>query len=184
MLDTIKDRLPDWARDARVNLNILASPGELDAREAWGTALAAAVAARNPELLAAVRLAAAAHLDDAHQRAAFAAASVMAMNNVYYRFRHFMGDASPYAELPARLRMQVLGNPGVDPRTFELWCLAVSAINGCERCVHAHEAVVRGKGGTPAQIHDAVRIAAVIQSVAVTLEAAVVAAPTVQAPAA
>jgi lipoyl-dependent peroxiredoxin subunit D len=172
MLNTIKDRLPDFARDARLNLGILESEGELAPAVAWGTALAAAAAARNPELLSAIRIAGAVHLDDAHARAALAAASVMAMNNVYYRFRHFMGDDAPYATLPARLRMQTIGNPGVDGKTFELWCLAVSAINGCETCVRSHEHAVRTKGGTAAEIHDAVRIAAVIQSVAVSLEAA------------
>jgi alkyl hydroperoxide reductase subunit D len=184
MLDLIKDRLPEWARDARINLNLIAAPGELDPREAWGTALAAAVAARNPELLAAIAAGASEHLDEAHVRAALTAASVMAMNNVYYRFRHFMGEGSPYDELPARLRMQALGNPGIDARMFELWCLAVSAINGCERCVQSHEAVVRSKGGTSGQIHDAVRIASVVQAVAVSLEAGALTPAAAQGPAA
>jgi alkyl hydroperoxide reductase subunit D len=170
MLDAIKDRLPDFARDAKLNLNLVGAAGELEPHVAWGTALAAAAAARNPELLAAVRAAAAPHLDAAHARAALAAASLMAMNNVYYRFRHFMGKGSPYDELPARLRMQGLANHGIAPETFELWCLAVSAINGCESCVRSHEQVVRAKGGTLMQVHDAVRIAAVIQAVAVSLE--------------
>jgi lipoyl-dependent peroxiredoxin subunit D len=171
-MDAIKDRLPDWARDARINLGVIGAPGELDPREAWGTAVAAAAAARNAELLAAVRAAAAPHLDAAHEAAALAAASLMAMNNVFYRFRHFMGDDSPYQQLPARLRMQGLANHGIDHKTFELWCLAVSAINGCENCVRAHEKVVREKGGTPQQMNDAVRIAAVINAAAVSLEVA------------
>jgi alkyl hydroperoxide reductase subunit D len=170
MLDAIKDRLPGFARDAKLNLGIVGAPGELAPRVAWGTALAAAATARNPELLAAVRAAAAPHLDAAHEQAALAAASLMAMNNVFYRFRHFMGPASPYPDLPARLRMQGLANHGIEPQVFELWCLAVSAINGCEACVRSHEQVVRDKGGTPQQVHDAVRIAAVIQAVAVSLE--------------
>jgi alkyl hydroperoxide reductase subunit D len=171
MLDAIKDRLPDFARDAKLNLNMLGTPGELEPRVAWGAALAAAAAARNPELLAAVRQEAVPrHLDDAHERAALAAASLMAMNNVYYRFRHVMGEGAPYQALPARLRMQGLANHGIPPATFELWCIAVSAINGCETCVRSHEQVFLAKGGTPQQVHDAVRIAAVIQAVAVSLE--------------
>jgi alkyl hydroperoxide reductase subunit D len=172
MLDAIKDRLPDFARDARLNLGVILAAGALEPRVAWGTAVAAAAAARNPLLLFAVRAAAGPHLDAAHERAALAAASLMAMNNVYYRFRHFMGDGSPYHALPARLRMQGLANHGIDSRTFELWCLAVSAQNGCEQCVTSHERVVREKGGTAEQVHDAVRIAAVIQAVAVSLEIA------------
>ena len=174
MLDAIKDRLPDYARDAKLNLNILGTPGELAPPVAWGVALAAAAAARNPELLAAVREEAAPrHLDEAHARAALAAASLMAMNNVYYRFRHFMGEEAAYQAMPARLRMQGLANHGIAPETFELWCLAVSAINGCEMCVRSHEQVFLAKGGTPQQVHEAVRIAAVIQAVAVSLELAV-----------
>src|SRR5688500_10320187 len=118
MLDTLKDRLPDFARDAKLNLGIVSAAGALAPAVAWGTALAAAATARNPELYAAVRLAAAPHLDPAHERAALAAASVMAMNNVYYRFRHFMGEGSPYHALPARLRMQGLANHGIEPVVF------------------------------------------------------------------
>jgi alkyl hydroperoxide reductase subunit D len=172
MLDAIKDKLPDWARDARLNLGILESPGELDARAAWGTALAAAATTGSAELLGAIREAAAPHLDDTHVRAALTAASVMAMNNVFYRFRHYVGDAGPYPTLPARMRMQGLANHGVDGRTFELWCLAVSAISGCETCVRNHERSVIEKGGTPQEVHDAVRIASVVRAVAVSLAAA------------
>ena len=103
--------------------------------------------------------------------AARGAASIMGMNNIYYRFVHMMGEGSEYAQLPARLRMQLIGKPGVDPLDFELWCLAASAITGCERCARAHERSVREKHGTPEQVHEAVRIAAVIHAVALTLDA-------------
>ncbi len=169
-LAAIKDRLPDHARDLKLNLAAIAAPGELSPARAWGTALAAAVAARNRELLAAIAAEAAPHLDAAGQRAARGAAALMGMNNVYYRFTHMMGDAD-YARLPARLRMQLLGNPGVDALDFELWCLAVSAINGCEACVRAHEQVVRQKGATVTMVQDAVRIAAIVHAVAVVLDA-------------
>jgi alkyl hydroperoxide reductase subunit D len=170
-LDELRDGLPEWAKDTRLNLAIVAGGTSLEPRLAWGTALAAAAASRDPDVLAAVTASSAPHLGDADRRAALAAASVMAMNNVYYRFRHFMGEGSTYSTLPARLRMQVIGNPGIDHRDFELWCLAVSAINGCETCVRAHERVVLDKGGTAEMVHDAVRIAAVIHAAAVTRSA-------------
>ena len=103
--------------------------------------------------------------------AARAAAAIMGMNNVYYRFLHMMGEQSGYAEMPSRLRMQIIGKPGVDALDFELWCLAASAITGCERCVQAHEASVRQKQGSQEQVQEAVRIAAVIHAVALTLSA-------------
>ena len=93
----------------------------------------------------------------------------MGMNNVYYRFTHMMGDASEYGAMPARLRMQIIGKPGVDQLDFELWCLASSSITGCEACVRSHEKAVRDKGGSKESVHDAVRIAAVVHGVAVAL---------------
>jgi alkyl hydroperoxide reductase subunit D len=169
-LQQVKDRLPDWARDAKLNLAALSAAGELSPRQAWGAALAAAVASRNRELLDAIARDGAPHLDEAAARAARAAAAIMGMNNVYYRFVHHMGE-SDYATLPARLRMQVIGNPGVAKLDFELWCLGVSAINGCEACVRAHERVARAGGATAIMVQDVVRIAAIVHATAVALDA-------------
>lgn len=168
-IQTIKDRIPDHARDLRLNLAVLEAESELSARQRWGTALAAAIASRNAEVVAAVEASAPAELDADARRAARAAAAIMAMNNVYYRFLH-MVEKEEYRTMPARLRMQVIARPGVDALDFELWSLAVSAINGCSTCVASHEKVVREKGASPAMVQDAVRIAAVIHAVAVTLE--------------
>jgi alkyl hydroperoxide reductase subunit D len=109
------------------------------------------------------------------QAAARGAASIMGMNNVYYRFVHMVGQdgsGAPYGQMPARLRMQIIARPGAPHLDFELWCLAASAITGCEACVRAHEQSVRDKGGAPEQVHEAVRIAAVVHAVALTLDAA------------
>ena len=195
-IETLKQRLPEYAKDLKLNLSsVLAQPNlndaqiwgtalvaaiaarnprvlqstELSPRQVWGTALAAAIASRNPEVIDAVAADAAAHLTEEEGRAARAAAAIMAMNNIYYRFL-YMAGSDEYAKLPARLRMHVIGKPGVDKVDFELWSLAVSAINGCQDCVRAHEREVRGKGLTAAGVQDAVRIAAVIHGVAVTLE--------------
>jgi alkyl hydroperoxide reductase subunit D len=169
-LQTLKDRLPEHAKDLKLNLGVLANPGELTPRLTWGTALATAIATRNADVIRAIAAEAAPHLDEATQRAARAAASVMAMNNVYYRAMHFLADHGDYQKMPARLRMQVIGNPGVDKLDFELWCLAVSAIHGCEVCVRSHERVVREKGASPGMVQDAIRIAAVVHALAVTLD--------------
>jgi alkyl hydroperoxide reductase subunit D len=175
-LDQLKERLPDHARDLRINLGVIAGATALSPPQAWGTALAAAITARNAEVAAAIEEAASAHLTPEARAAARGAASIMGMNNIYYRFLHMMGDGAPYGQMPARLRMQIIGRPGAPHLDFELWCLAASAITGCEACVRAHEKSVRDKGGTPEQVHEAVRIAAVVHAVALTLETA--AAPT------
>ena len=98
-----------------------------------------------------------------------AAAGLMAMNNVYYRFRHFMGEDSAYARLPAKLRMARLGTPATSKVDLELFSLAVSAINGCELCVQSHEQVVRGGGLSEHEVHAAARLAAVVSAVAFAL---------------
>jgi alkyl hydroperoxide reductase subunit D len=91
----------------------------------------------------------------------------MAMNNVYYRFVHFTG--AEYAQMPARLCMQLIGAPGIDKLDFELACLAASAITGCESCLRAHDKSARERGATREMIQDAVRIAAVLNGVATAL---------------
>ena len=90
------------------------------------------------------------------------------MNNVYYRFTHLVGGE--YPGLPAKLRMNVMAKPGVEKADFELWSLAVSAINGCGMCMEAHERVVVQAGLGREQVQAAVRIAAVVHAVAATLD--------------
>jgi alkyl hydroperoxide reductase subunit D len=170
-LEAIKPRLPDHAKDLRINLGVIAASTALTPAQAWGTALASAVTARNRELVGAIAAdATAAGLSAEAAEAARGAAAIMGMNNVYYRFTHMMGEAAEYAAMPARLRMQIIGKPGVAAADFELWCLAASAITGCERCVRSHEQVIRDSGGTKEAVHDAVRIAAVIHAVALVLD--------------
>jgi alkyl hydroperoxide reductase subunit D len=169
-IDRLKERLPDYARDLRINLGVLTSSMMLTPQQAWGTALAAAVSSRNAEVVTAI--AADAQLSTEAAAAARGAAAIMGMNNIYYRFQHTMGEASPYAQLPARLRMQIIGKPGVEQVDFELWCLAASVVTGCEKCVRSHESIVRERGGTAEQVQDAVRIASVVHAVALTLDSA------------
>ena len=110
--------------------------------------------------------------------AAKAAAAIMAMNNIYYRFTHLV-DAPDYKTLPAKLRMNVMAKPGVDKADFELWSLAVSAINGCGMCMDSHEKIVRSAGLTVDAIQAAIRIAAVVHAVAATLDGEAAADPAV-----
>ncbi len=167
-LEQVKALMPEYARDIKLNLSTVlggtGTPG-LSEAQALGTALACAVASRSNALVEAVEGVAGDKLDAARRNAARAAAAVMAMNNVYYRFTHFVGDEE-YRKLPARLRMNVIGNPGIDKAEFELYSLAVSAINGCEFCIQAHEKVVRDAGISREGVQSAARIAAVIAAAA------------------
>ncbi len=168
-IESLQNRLPDYAKDIRLNLSNLAREESLNAQQLWGTFLATAIAARNAELIGAVEAEAAAKISPEAVNAAKAAAAVMAMNNVYYKFSGMMSDE--YKTMPAKLRMTVIGNPGVDKGDFELWSLAVSAVNGCQYCVIAHEMKLIEAGFSREQIQTAVRIASVVHAVATVLDA-------------
>jgi len=169
-IQTLKDALPDYAKDLKLNLGNLVNETVLSEAQKAGAFIATAIATRNPRVIEAVVAELAPRLDAANLNAAKAAAAIMSMNNVYYRFLHLAGNEE-YSKLPAKLRMNVIANPGASRQDFELWSLAVSAVNACGRCITAHEKVLREAGTTPEQIQAAVRIAAVVQAVAVTLEA-------------
>ena len=174
-LEEIRDSLPDYARDLKLNLgSVLAPTGApgLSEKQIWGVALAAAIASRNVPFAREIETLAAAHLDEAYCNGARAAAAIMGMNNIYYRFLHLVEDPE-YSQLPARLRMNVIGNPGIDKMDFELLSLAVSAINGCGKCVASHEQQLRKHEVSREAIQSAVRIASTIHAVAVVLEYAV-----------
>jgi lipoyl-dependent peroxiredoxin subunit D len=168
-VDTIRDRFPEAAKDIKLNLQTVLAPGSLSAAQRWGVAIASAIAARNPELRDAILDDARAEIEPGVIDDAAAAAALMAMNNVYYRFRHFMAEAS-YDTKPARLRMNRIARPVTNKVDFELFCLVVSAINGCETCVRSHEKTVIEGGLSADQVHDAVRIAATVNAAAVSLE--------------
>jgi len=171
-LESIREALPGYARDLQLNLGTVLSPAGapgLTERQIWAVALATADASRNASFTRALGALAARHLDAAHVSAAHAAAAIMAMNNVYYRFLHLVEDEE-YRKLPARLRMSVIGNPGIAKADFELLALAVSAINGCGSCVASHERQVRQHGFTREAVQSAIRIAATVHAVARALE--------------
>ena len=171
-LDGIRDSIPEYARDLKLNLgSVLATTGApgLSEQQIWAVALASAIAARNVPFSRAIEALARAHLDEAHLNAARSAAAIMGMNNIYYRFLHLVEDAD-YQQMPARLRMNVIGNPGIDKLSFELLSLAVSAINGCGMCMASHEKQLRKHEVSKEAIQSAVRIAATVHAVAGVLE--------------
>src|SRR6266849_3457664 len=173
-LDTVRDSIPDYARDLKLNLgSVLATTGApgLNDKQIWAVALASALASRNTSFTRDIEVLAAPYLEAAYLNAARAAAAIMGMNNVYYRFLHLVEDPE-YAQLPARLRMNVIGNPGIDKVDFELLSLAVSAINGCGTCVASHERQLRKHELTRETVQSAVRIAATVHAVARVLESA------------
>ena len=169
-LDTLKSELPDYAKDLKLNLSSLARDTELDDQKKWGTFLASAHAVGEPRLLAAVQAEVADKLDENAIQAAKAASAIMGMNNVYYRFVH-LTSAKDYNTMPAKLRMAVIGNPGVDKADFELWSMAVSAINGCGMCMDSHEAELRKAGLSTEEVQASVRIAATVNAVAAVVRA-------------
>jgi len=168
-IEALKERLPEYAKDLKLNLSSLAAEPSLNEQQRAGTFIACALASRNEATTKAICDEFASKLSPEALFAARAAASIMGMNNVYYRFTH-LTSAPDYKTMPARLRMNVIGRPGVDKADFELWCLAVSAINGCGACIDSHEKVVRNAGMTTEQVQAAVRIASVVHAVAATLD--------------
>jgi alkyl hydroperoxide reductase subunit D len=135
-LTELRNRLPDYAKDLKLNLDSVLSAGGspgLDARQIRAVALASAIASRHAPFVAAVEAFAAEALSPEEIDGARAAAAIMAMNNVYYRATHLV-ENDEYAQLRTGLRMNVMANPGLDKVAFELASLAVSAINGCGSC--------------------------------------------------
>ncbi len=167
-VEALKNRIPDYAKDLKLNLGSLTTKPSLSTQQRAGTFVAAALASRNAEVSAALVGEFGGQLTPEALAAAKAAAAIMGMNNVYYRFTHEVGG--DYPNMPARLRMNVMARPGVDKVDFELWSLAVSAVNGCAMCMESHEKVVRQAGLTQEQVQAAVRIAAVVHAVAAVLD--------------
>jgi len=168
-IEALKDRIPDYAKDLRLNLSSLAAEPALTEQQRAGTFVASALASRNAEVTAALIAAFGPQLSAEALTAAKAAAAIMGMNNIYYRFIH-LASAPDYKTMPAKLRMNAIAKPGVDKADFELWSLAVSAVNGCGMCIDSHERVLREAGITAETIQAAVRIAAVVHAIAATLD--------------
>jgi len=168
-LDSIRESLPEAAKDLKLNLQAILRPENLTAGQVWGIAVASAYFLRNPALAKAVVADAKEAgtteemLDDAR-----AAASIMGMNTVFYRFRHLLEKES-YSAIPARLRMVRMSQPKTDKATFELMSMACAVLAGCGMCIKAHEATLLQHGTSEAAVNDSVRIAAVLNGVSVAM---------------
>lgn len=164
-LKEFADTLPDYAKDIRLNVGSLLNDQSLGDQRKYGLLLACAHGSGHRPLVDAAEAEAAGKLSPEAANAARAAAAVMAMNNVYYRFVHLASNKE-YSTMPARLRMNVIGSPGIEKDDFELFSLAVSAMNGCGMCIDSHEKILRQHGVSSEVIQTAARIGAVMQAVA------------------
>jgi len=163
-LTELKNEIPDYGRDMRLNLDALLGSEDfsvLSANQTWGVALACAYALEDRDLVAMVLSEGRGVVDDSVRLAAQTAATIMAMNNVYYRSIHLMEDLELKA-LPARLRMNGLAKPPVARVDFELMSLGVSALAGCGQCLTAHQAEVVKGGVSLEGVQMVLRIAAVL----------------------
>ena len=164
--------LPEFAKDIRLNVGSLLNEQHLSDQQKFGLLLTCAHGTGYKPLVEATEAEVAEKLTPEAANAARAAAAVMAMNNVYYRFVHLAGNPE-YGNMPAKLRMNVIGAYKGDAKNdFELVSLAVSAVNGCGMCIDSHDKVLRDGGISVQAIQSAVRIASVIHGVAVVLEQA------------
>ena len=165
-IQKIRSEFKDYAKDIKLNLgNVLSEEGspELTKNQILAIGLACAYATKNKLLINALITDSQEILSEQEINAAKAAATIMAMNNIYYRFVHMASDKG-FMKLPANLRMNIIGKPGVDKIDFELYSLAVSAINGCGMCIDAHVHQLTKAGLSKIAIQSSIRIAAVIHA--------------------
>jgi alkyl hydroperoxide reductase subunit D len=168
--EALRESIPAQYKDARLNLAAVLDPEQsgLSVNTVAFVALATAYATRSKELLEAALSHAEGKLDDAARSSAEVTASLMAMNNVYYRFTHLAGHPG-LEELPARLRMNHMARPGVEKVDFELASLSISALAGCGKCISSHVRELEKAGVKLESIQWSARLAAVFASVAQAL---------------
>lgn len=170
-LDELKVQLLPSAKDIKLNLSQILTPEgapDLNQNQIYAIALAAAYTTKDRHLIHSLIKEAKGHISTELSDAIKAAVTIMAMNNIYYRFIHLIKDPA-FASLPAKLRMNVMANPGIEKVDFELLSLAVSAINGCGMCMESHTKELEKAGVSKLAIQSAIRIAAVINATATAL---------------
>lgn len=160
-LEALKDSLNEDTKDLRLNLSNVLGGGSLEPGQRYAVALTSALYLRAEELTTAILDEGREHLDEATVADARAAAAIMAMNTVYYRFRHMIAKTA-YQERPAGLRMTRMARPATSRALFELCSMACAVLAGCEACIKAHEQSLLKEGLTEEQVNDTVRIAAVV----------------------
>ena len=164
-LKLFADALPDYAKDLRLNLSSILNDQALGEDRRLGLLLSCAHGSGHKPLVDAAEAEVAGKLDEKVANAARGAAALMAMNNVYYRFVHLVENPE-YGTMPAKLRMNLIASHGIAKEDFELFSIAVSAMNGCGMCMKSHERVLLQNGVKPETIQSAVRIGAVLKAIA------------------
>ena len=167
-INELLKQVPPAASDLASNLSTVLQSQFLSPQQIWSVALTSSFFVQHPALTAAVLGDAQGIIGEDGVEDARGAAAIMGMNAVYYQFRHMI-DKESYSERMAGLRMNRMVNPATSKLQFELCSLACAAIAGCEACLLAHEANLVEEGLTEDQVHDTIRIAAVIQGIAVAL---------------
>lgn len=170
-IEQLKQSIPDYAKDIRLNLsNLFGNIVQTGLTESqfYGIGLAIAYSLKNKQILEAILAEGEEYISSELQQAAKIAATLMAMNNVYYRAIHLAGNKE-LSLLPANLRMNAMANPGVPKADFELFALAVSALNGCGMCIHSHVAQLEEERISKVAIQASLRIAAVLNAAALVL---------------
>lgn len=163
-LVTLSNSNTKYIKDLKLNIKTALSSENLGEKDALLTAYAISVNAKNISLQAAFKQKAeAAGASNEEIAEAAATASLLSANNILYRFRHF-SDNKKYNDMPARIRMNIMMSPVLGKELFELISLAVSAVNGCQMCVNAHENSVKELGSSEERIFDAIRVAAIVAS--------------------
>lgn len=170
MFEELTSKIGDFAKDIKLNIQTLMTAGNtpgLTETQRNGIALACSYATFQDGLVEALEDSF--PLNEEYKTAAKSAAAVMAMNNIYYRFLHLSEDKE-FSKMPAKLRMNVIGRPGIERVDFELMSLAISAISGCGMCINSHIAEVKKAGITNEGIQSTIRLAAVINAVKTALK--------------
>jgi alkyl hydroperoxide reductase subunit D len=161
-LNSIKELIPDYAKDIRLNIDGTIARSSLEGKDAVGVALAAAFASKSRKLVDIITSSGV--LSEAEQNAALTASALMGMNNIWYPYVEMTEDPDLKSQ-PAQLRMNAYAtNGGIDKRRFEMYALAASIIGKCEYCVKSHFDLLKKEGMSSQQLRDVGRIAAVVNA--------------------
>lgn len=161
-LNSIKELIPDYAKDIRLNIDGTIARSSLEGNDAVGVALAAAFAAKSRPIIDLILAGGA--LSQVESDAVLTASALMGMNNVWYPYVEMADDADLKGQ-PAQLRMNAYASSGgVDKRRFEMYALAASVVGKCHFCVKSHYGLLKREGMSSQQLRDVGRIAAVINA--------------------
>ena len=170
-INELKEQIPDWAKDAKLNLSSLFNLNPnlgISTQQNLMLIYSCSLSTKNTSLISEIEQEIAEQLSDAEKKACKTVSSLMAMNNVFYRFLHLAEDKQ-ISTIPAGLRMNAMLKPGVDKDSFELMSLAISALNGCGMCIKSHIATLQKNGISSQAIHHAAKVASIINSVSLSI---------------